>query len=145
MMLTFKISLSPSLELKGNHFKLTKWLPTQQVWCTHHSRVSGVTWFKMVALDTFFHRANLTPQQDTGFRANSAIFLFFFPSFFIMDSIQGRNWKVGLDENTGAPYRYKTSISNKTLNFVSIAWGEVRRGYSLHVPVECLYQAMQTR
>ena len=51
-----------------------------------------VTCFKIVALDPVFHRANLTV-------ANSAIFFSFL--FFIMDAIQGRNLKVGLDENTG--------------------------------------------
>ena len=61
----------------------------------------------MVALDPVFYRANLSPQGNAGFRANSAIFLFFFPFFFfVMDTIQGRNWKVGLDEITGLTCQY---------------------------------------
>ena len=32
-------------------------------------------------------------------KVNCSLLSFFL--FFIMDSIQGRNWKVGLDENTG--------------------------------------------
>lgn len=59
----------------------------------------------MVALDPVFLRANLTPQENAGFRANSAIFISFFP-LFIMDTIQGRDWKVRLDDNTGFPCKY---------------------------------------
>ena len=59
----------------------------------------------MVALDPVFVRANLTPQENAGFRANSAIFISFFP-LFILDTIQGRDWKVGLDDNTGFTCKY---------------------------------------
>ena len=55
-----------------------------------------VTCFKIVALDPVFHRANLT----VGTRDFELILQFSF-LFFIMDAIQGRNLKVGLDENTG--------------------------------------------
>ena len=59
----------------------------------------------MVALDPVFYRANLTPRENAGFRANSAIFISFFP-LFITDTIQGRDWKVGLDDNTGLTCTY---------------------------------------
>ena len=58
-------------------------------WSSRKNNVR-VTWFKMVALDPVFLRANLTPQENAGFRANSAIFISFFP-LFIMDTIQGRD------------------------------------------------------
>ena len=72
--------------------------------------------------------------SNAGFRANSAIFLFFFPSFCIMDSIQGRNRNIGLDENTSLTCI--KHLSNGKLNFVrvSIAGEEVRRGYPPHLP-----------
>ena len=61
-----------------------------------------VTCFKIVALDPV-PGSSLPPCKldggNAGFRANSAIFFSFL--FFIMDAIEGRNLKVGLDENTG--------------------------------------------
>ena len=48
--------------------------------------------------DPVFHRANLT----VGTRDFELILLFsFLFFFFIMDALEGRNLKVGLDENTG--------------------------------------------
>ena len=139
MILTFKISLSPSLELKGNHFKLTKWLPTQQV-----SLASlGLKW------SPWIHSSMVQIWRRSKTRDSELILQFFFsfsPLFLWWTVYREGIGKLGLMKiNTGAPYMYKTSISNEKLNFVSIAWGKVRRGYSLHVPLECLYQAMQTR
>ena len=57
-----------------------------------------VTCFKIVALDPVFHRANLTVGTQDFERILQFCFLF---CFFIMDAIQGRNLKVGLDEDTG--------------------------------------------
>ena len=62
------------------------------------TRHSCVTCFKIVALDPVFHRANLTVGTRDFELILQFSFLFF---FFIMDAIQGRNLKVGLDENTG--------------------------------------------
>ena len=83
----------------------------------------------MVALDPVFLRANLTPQENAGFRANSAIFISFFP-LFIMDTIQGRDWKVRLDDNTGFPCKY-LSYGKLCRCFHRLRGGEERVGQGI--------------
>lgn len=83
----------------------------------------------MVALDLVFLRANLTPQENAGFRANSAIFIPFFP-LFIIETIQGRDWKVGLDDNTGLTCKY-LSYGKLCRCFHRLRGGEERVGQGI--------------
>ena len=115
--------------------------------CTRHPRVSGVTnglkwlpWIQSSIVQIWRRRKT----QNSELIACNSSFLFF--PLYYYGHYTGKEleswawWKYW-------PYMYKTSKQWKTelCPCFHIAWGEVTRGYSLHVPLVFLYQAMQTK
>lgn len=93
----------------------------KQVWCTRHlTRHLGVTFFKMVTLDPVLHHENVTP-WERGF-----------------PNLKGRNWKVGLDENTGCTWKYLSNGNLCPCLYSLITWEVEGRVFSPPAPLSII-------